>query len=93
MTTSPSHAPRVLLVSPRFNANSFWGFEAACALQGARCLAPPLGLVTLAAMLPGDWCLRLIDCNAEEFTDSDIAGADLVMTGGMLPQEAGTTAV
>ena len=50
MTTSPSHAPRVLLVSPRFNANSFWGFEAACALQGARCLAPPLGLVTLAAM-------------------------------------------
>ena len=93
MTTSPSHAPRVLLVSPRFNANSFWGFEAACALQGARCLAPPLGLVTLAAMLPGDWCLRLIDCNAEEFTDSDIAGADLVMTGGMLPQEPDIVAV
>ncbi|GJE00361.1 B12-binding domain-containing radical SAM protein [Methylobacterium isbiliense] len=83
----PKPETRILLVSPRFNPNSFWGFEAACALQGARCLAPPLGLITLAAMLPQTWQLRLIDCNAQELTDADILGADLVMSGGMLPQE------
>ncbi|GJE59682.1 B12-binding domain-containing radical SAM protein [Methylobacterium trifolii] len=80
--------PRVLLVSPRLNGDSFWSFKAACALQGARCLAPPLGLITLAAMLPPHWDLRLIDRNADEaLTEADILGADLVMTGGMLPQE------
>ncbi len=85
--------PRVLLVSPRFNPNSFWSFEGTVKLQGARCLAPPLGLITLAAMLPASWDLRLIDRNAEDLTEADIAGADLVMTGGMLPQEPDTLAI
>ena len=84
----------MLLVSPRLNQNSFWSFKSACELQGARCLAPPLGLITLAAMLPPSWDLRLIDRNADEIlTEGDIAGADLVMTGGMLPQEPDMLAI
>ena len=87
-------AVNVLLISPKLNDNSFWGFEAACALQGAKCLAPPLGLITLAALLPAAWSLRLIDRNAgDALADADIAGVDLVMTGGMLPQEPDLVAI
>ena len=78
---------RVLLISPRFNDNSFWSFKGTRELQGAKALAPPLGLITLAAMLPESWDLRLIDRNVVPLADADIAAADLVMTGGMLPQE------
>jgi radical SAM superfamily enzyme YgiQ (UPF0313 family) len=53
---------------------------------GAKCPAPPLGLITVAALLPPSWSVRLIDRNAEELLDSDIDWADIVLTGGMLPQ-------
>ena len=48
----------VLMVFPRFNQNSFWSLQAACDIYGARCPAPPLGLITLAALLPRDWNIR-----------------------------------
>ena len=83
----------VLLVFPRFNPNSFWSFKGACEVWGARCPAPPLGLITLAGLLPSPWNLRLVDRNAEELTDSDLDWADLVMTGGMLPQQLDTLAL
>ena len=82
---------RVLFISPRFNDKSFWRMKGAVDLLGARCLAPPLGLLTVAAMLPKSWDIKLIDRNAEEpLSDDDIRRADLVMTGGMLPQEPDT---
>lgn len=77
---------RVLLVFPRFNQNSFWSLRAACDIYGVRCPAPPLGLITVAALLPSGWEVRLVDRNAEELTPDDLAWADLVFTGGMLPQ-------
>ena len=76
----------VLLVFPRFNQNSFWSLRAACEIYGVRCPAPPLGLITVAALLPKEWNLRLVDRNAEELAPADLAWADLVFTGGMLPQ-------
>jgi radical SAM superfamily enzyme YgiQ (UPF0313 family) len=79
-------SPNALLVFPKFSPNSFWNLQAVCDVWGARCPAPPLGLITLAALLPSSWNLRLVNCNAEELTDADLAWADLVMTGGMLPQ-------
>jgi radical SAM superfamily enzyme YgiQ (UPF0313 family) len=78
---------------PEILANTFWSFEASCALQGARAIAPPLGLITLAALLPQSWEFRLVNCNVAELTDADILGADLVMTGGMLTQELDTLAI
>jgi hypothetical protein len=92
-TDLPAAPPRVLLVFPRFNPNSFWSLQAACDVWGARCTAPPLGLITLAALLPQDWDLRLVNRNAEDLADSDIASADLVLTGGMLPQRPDAIAV
>ena len=78
---------RVLLVYPRFAAHSFWNYQATCEVVGARYTAAPLGLITVAALLPPSWEVRLIDRNVEDLLDSDLAWADLVMTGGMLPQQ------
>src|SRR4051794_29569949 len=76
----------VLLIYPRFVTGAFWNFQAACELFGAKYPTAPLGLITAAAMLPAHWTVRLVDRNAEELQDSDLDWADLVMTGGMLPQ-------
>jgi radical SAM superfamily enzyme YgiQ (UPF0313 family) len=76
------------MIYPRFVANSFWNFSEACELVGARYPAIPLGLITVAAMLPKSWNVRLVNRNTEELAESDLAWADMVMTGGMLFQQA-----
>ena len=86
MASPDARAPNVLLVYPRFAAATFWNFAATCEMMGARYPAAPLGLITLAAMLPPSWNLRLVDRNAEELREADLDWADLVMTGGMLLQ-------
>ncbi len=83
----------VLMVFPRFNPKSFWSFEGVLDVVGARYPAAPLGLITVAAMLPADWDVRLINRNTEELTDGDLAWADMVMTGGMCAQQLDTHAV
>ncbi|WP_315743425.1 B12-binding domain-containing radical SAM protein [Bradyrhizobium sp. SZCCHNR1075] len=80
----------VLLVYPRFDLTSFWSLTTTCRIAGKRRMEPPLGLITVAAMLPKEWSVRLIDRNAEEVGESDLAWADMVMTGGMIPQRADT---
>ena len=77
---------KVLMVFPRFNQNSFWSLQAACDIYGVKCPAPPLGMLTLAALLPKDWDIRLVNRNAQELQTADLDWADIVMTGGMLPQ-------
>jgi radical SAM superfamily enzyme YgiQ (UPF0313 family) len=78
------------MVYPRFNADSFWKFTEACELVNARYPAAPLGLITVAALLPKSWDVRLVNRNTEELSDDDIAWADMVMTGGMLNQQPDT---
>ncbi|HUD85384.1 MAG TPA: cobalamin-dependent protein, partial [Xanthobacteraceae bacterium] len=82
----PASPCNVLMIYPRFGAGTFWNFSAACELFGAKYPTAPLGLITVAALLPAAWTVRLVDRNAEALTDDDLAWADLVMTGGMLPQ-------
>jgi hypothetical protein len=48
--------------------------------------AAPLGLITVAAMLPKHWDIRLVNRNTESLTDADLDWADLIMIGGMLNQ-------
>jgi radical SAM superfamily enzyme YgiQ (UPF0313 family) len=83
-------SPHILMVYPRFNPDSFWNYQATCEVAGARYSAAPLGLITVAAMLPPDWVVRLVNRNTEELSPSDLAWADMVMTGGMLPQQGDT---
>jgi radical SAM superfamily enzyme YgiQ (UPF0313 family) len=82
--------PNVLMVFPRFNQNSFWSLQAVCDAYGSRTSSPPLGLMTVASLLPPAWTIRLIDRNADELKPADLEWADMVMTGGMLPQRADT---
>src|SRR5580692_2471534 len=85
-----STACNVLMIYPQFTADSFWNFSEACELVGARYPAIPLGLITVAAMLPKAWNIRLVNRNTEELSESDLAWADMVMTGGMLFQQSDT---
>ncbi|WP_119632043.1 B12-binding domain-containing radical SAM protein [Methylocaldum marinum] len=80
----------VLLIYPRFRSESFWNYPEACELVGARYPAAPLGLITVAALLPREWNVRLVNRNTEQLMDEDIAWADLVMTGGMITQQPDT---
>ncbi|GAU85529.1 hypothetical protein BIWAKO_05477 [Bosea sp. BIWAKO-01] len=82
-----------MMVYPRFNAGSFWNYKATCELAGALHPAAPLGLITVAALLPAAWEIRLVDLNTEELAEENLGWADLVMTGGMLPQQEGTLAI
>src|SRR3954451_14154915 len=84
---------KVLLIAPSFSGQSFWNFRAACEIYGARFPAPPLGLITVAALLPQYWQCRLVNRNTEELREADLDWADLVMTGGMLPQQPDTLRV
>lgn len=84
---------KVLMVFPRFNSGSFWNYRKSCEITGAKYPAAPLGLITVAAMLPPSWEVRLVDRNTRELQDADIAWCDMVMTGGMLPQQFDALAV
>lgn len=83
----------VLLICPRFSGQSFWNFTAGCEVFGAGFPAAPLGLITVAALLPAAWDCRLINRNTETLADADLDWADVVMTGGMLPQRLDTQTV
>jgi radical SAM superfamily enzyme YgiQ (UPF0313 family) len=78
---------RALLVYPQFRSASFWNYRDTCELMDARYPAAPLGLCTVAALLPSDWEIKLVDRNVEEFDQRALDWADLVLTGGMLPQQ------
>src|SRR6476659_7600014 len=78
---------RVLMIYPKFVPNSFWNYTEACELLGAKYPAAPLGLITVAAMLPKHWDIRLVNRNTEPLTKADLDWADLVMIGGMLNQQ------
>lgn len=78
---------KALLIYPAFPENGFWNYGSVCKLMGAKYPAAPLGMITVAALLPQEWEMKLIDMNAEKITSKDFEWADLVLTGGMLPQQ------
>src|SRR5215472_14338527 len=80
--------PKVLLVWPKI-PNSFWTFTGMMELLPEKVVMPPLGLITVAALCPESWTLRLVDQAVEELTDEDIRWADLVMVSAMTVQRDG----
>ncbi len=78
---------KALLLYPEFSGLGFWNYKSVCQLMGAKYPASPLGLLTMAALLPAEWELRLLDLNTATLDDADIDWADLVFIGGMLPQQ------
>jgi len=77
---------RVLLVYPEYPV-TFWSFKHVLKLIAKKAAHPPLGLLTVAALLPRDWELRLVDMNIEKLGDGDISWADCLMVGAMSVQK------
>ena len=73
---------KVLLVSPEFPI-TYWSFQHSMRLAGKKASLPPLGLLSLAGLLPEDWDLKLVDLNVEALEDRDLEWADAVFLGGM----------
>lgn len=85
----PDQKIRCLLVQPEFSAFSFWNYKDSCETIGARTPSPPLGLITVAAILPQHWDYRLVDLNCGALDAADWQWAEMVLVGGMLPQQKG----
>ena len=76
---------RALLLYPEF-PDGFWSFRHALKFVGCKAALPPLGLVTIAAMLPQMWELRLVDMNIKKLTESDLRWADCALISAMVVQ-------
>ena len=75
--------PNALLVYPK-NPRTFWSFDDALKMVGRKSAFPPLGLLTIAGMMPDRYDLRLVDMNVTELTDDDLLWADIVITSSMI---------
>ncbi len=76
---------KVLLVYPEYPA-TFWSFKHALPFINKKVSLPPLGLLTVAAIIPKEWEKKLVDMNAAELKDEDLIWADLVFISGMIVQ-------
>ena len=81
--------PKVLMVWPKFPP-SYWGFEGVLEMIPERAMTPPLGLITVAALCPPTWEIRLIDHAIQRTTEEDLEWADLVMVSSMHAQRTDT---
>ena len=77
---------KILLVFPRY-PDTFWSFRYALEFVSKKAFTPPLGLLTVAALLPKSWKQKLVDLNVEELKDKDIQWADYVFLSAMDVQE------
>ncbi len=77
---------KVLLVYPLF-PDTYWSFRHALTFEGRQAAFPPLGLLTVSAMLPSAWERRLVDLNVETLSEADIDWADMVFLSAMIVQK------
>lgn len=77
---------RALLIYPIF-PKSFWSFEKALELVNRKALLPPLGLITVAAILPQTWEFRMVDRNVGEIIEADWDWAEIVILSAMIVQK------
>ena len=74
---------KVLLVYPQ-SPDTFWGFKHVLGFVSRKAAFPPLGLLTVAALLPPAWDLRLVDLNVSDLSDDEIIRVDYVFLSGMI---------
>lgn len=82
----------VLLVAPE-TPDTFWGFRHALPFVSKRAAFPPLGLLTVAAMLPRSWDFQLVDLNRGPLRDEDVLRADYVLVSAMLVHRESVQAI
>jgi radical SAM superfamily enzyme YgiQ (UPF0313 family) len=76
---------KILLVYPSY-PDTFWSFRHALRFISKKAAFPPLGLLTVASMLPGEWEKKLVDMNVKDLADEDIKWADYVFISAMVVQ-------
>ncbi len=76
---------KIVLIYPEYPA-TFWSFKYALRFIRKKAALPPLGLLTIGAMLPEEWPKKLVDLNVTELTDGDLAWADYAFISGMVVQ-------
>ena len=81
-----AEALKILLVYPRY-ADTFWSFKYALKFVSKKAFTPPLGLLTIAPLLPKTWERKLVDLNVEKLEDDDIEWADCVFLSAMDVQQ------
>ena len=84
--------PNALLVYPE-HPPTYWGANFALAITGIKAAFPPLGLLTVAAMFPREYELRVVDMNVKPLEDADLEWADMVFTSTMIVQRVSLQAV
>ncbi|HUV45146.1 MAG TPA: DUF4070 domain-containing protein [Dehalococcoidales bacterium] len=77
---------KILFVYPQY-PDTFWSFKHALKFAARKAAHPPLGLLTVAAMLPAEWEKKLVDMNVTSLKDSDIGWADYVFLSAMVVQK------
>ena len=85
-------AMNALLIYPKF-PDTYWSFSHALRFVGKRAAQPPLGLMTIGALLPRAWSKRLVDANVERLKDADLAWADVALVSGMHVQQDDLVAI
>ncbi len=83
---------KILLVYPEI-PSTYWGMKHALAFINKKASTIPLGLITVAALLPEDYDLKLIDMNVQKLKHNDITGCDLVMISAMIVQSTSFASV
>ncbi|HIE13446.1 MAG TPA: B12-binding domain-containing radical SAM protein, partial [Desulfotomaculum sp.] len=78
---------KVILIYPEF-PDTFWSFKYALKFTRKKACFPPLGLLTVAAMLPQEWQKRLVDLNVRGLTNEDLSWADCAFVSAMTIQRA-----
>ncbi len=78
---------KVLLVYPQYPTDTFWSFKHVLKFVSKRAAFPPLGLLTVAAMMPEEWEKKLVDMNVSPLKDKDIEWADYVFISAMIVQK------
>lgn len=76
----------ILLIYPRY-PDTFWSFKHAMRFISKKAAIPPLGLITMSAMLPQSWKKRLVDMNTKELTTMDLIWADYAFISAMYVQK------
>jgi hypothetical protein len=86
------HRLRILLIYPEY-PDTFWSFRHALKIVNKKASFPPLGLATIAAMLPKEWEKKLVDMSVQPLTDKDIRWADYVFISAMVIQRESVNSI
>ncbi|MFX1382888.1 MAG: B12-binding domain-containing radical SAM protein [Promethearchaeota archaeon] len=77
---------KILLIYPKY-PKTFWSYSDVLKIIDKKAIFPPLGLLTVASMLPEEWEKKLVDCNVNDLTDADLIWADMVFISAMIVQK------